>query len=167
METFVKTILIGIGATFTMDIWAFLLKIIFNIKSLNYQFVGRWIGHFPKGKFFHESITNAQPIANELIIGWLAHYLIGITFAVLLVSIYGNTWLENPTFFPALLIGIVTIVAPFFIMQPCLGIGIAASNLPDPNMARFKSLLTHSIYGIGLYLSALFLNYILSIFRAV
>ena len=64
----------------------------------------------------------------------------------------------HPAILPAILIGIVTVVAPFFIMQPGMGLGIAASKTPKPNIARIRSLLTHFIYGIGLYLSALLLK---------
>lgn len=95
METALKIVLIGIGGTLAMDILAFLLNSLFKVKSLDYSLVGRWVGHFPKGRFFHPSILKARPISNELIIGWVAHYLIGISFAFLLVGIYGNGWLLN------------------------------------------------------------------------
>ncbi|MBP3944567.1 DUF2938 family protein [Sphingobacteriaceae bacterium WQ 2009] len=96
-----------------------------------------------------------------MFIGWTAHYLIGISFAILLVMIMGMKWLENPTLLPALIVGLVTIIAPFFIMQPAFG--IAASNLQDPNILRLRSLLTHSVFGIGLFVSAYVINYICSI----
>jgi|GEM_PF-178405 len=113
MEIIIKTILVGVGATIVMDIWAFILKL-FNIKSLDYRFVGRWIGHFANGKFTHDKIFDSKPIQNEIFIGWLAHYLIGITFSILLVVIFGVEWLNHPTVFPALFVGLFTIVAPFF-----------------------------------------------------
>ncbi|ETN96581.1 DUF2938 domain-containing protein [Zhouia amylolytica] len=160
MNAIAQTILIGIGATLTMDLYSLVLKA-FGIKTLNYRYVGRWIGHFPKGNFFHTKIIDTPAIVGEQIIGWAAHYLIGITFAFLLVTTNGKKWIETPTLFPALVIGIITIIAPFCIMQPAFGFGIAGSNLPDPNTARLMSFLTHSIYGIGLFLSALILKRIL------
>ncbi|MCE9499190.1 MAG: DUF2938 domain-containing protein, partial [Leptospira sp.] len=56
---------------------------------------------------------------------------------------------------PALFIGIGTVVAPYFILQPGLGAGIASSKTPTPNLNRIKSLGTHTVFGFGLYLSAL------------
>lgn len=159
METMVKTVVVGIGATFCMDIWSFTLKTFFNITSLNYALVGRWIGHFPKGKFIHQSILKAPAVPYEALIGWFAHYFIGISFAFVLVGLYKIDWLHNPTLFPAILIGLITIVAPFFIMQPSFGLGFAASNTPDPNIVRLKSLMAHTIYGLGLYVSAILINY--------
>ena len=158
MEAIIKPILIGIGATLTMDVWALILGYFFNIKSLDYSFVGRLLGHFPNGKFTHENIANAKPIRHELAIGWIAHYLIGITFSFLLIGIWGVEWSRSPTILPAIFIGIITIIAPFLIMQPAMGFGIAASQTPNPNIARIKSLFAHFVYGVGLYLSALLLT---------
>ncbi|MGG6231123.1 DUF2938 domain-containing protein [Tenacibaculum sp. SDUM215027] len=163
MNAILQAIFIGTGATLFMDLYALILKL-FSIKSLDYKFVGRWIGHFPKGKFFHNKIMESPAIIYEVILGWIAHYLIGITFAFLLVSVFGKKWIENPTLTPALIIGIVTIIGPFLLMQPAFGFGIAGSNLPDPNKARLMSLITHTIFGIGLYLSTIVMNQIMKAF---
>ncbi|RBL88078.1 DUF2938 domain-containing protein [Chitinophaga flava] len=158
MEMIIKAILIGVGATIIMDLWAIFLKTFFSIPSLNYAFVGRWIGHMTKGKYMHQSIATAAPIPGETAIGWMAHYMIGITFSILLVLIWGEQWTASPTIGPALIIGIGTTVAPFFLMQPGMGLGIAASRTPKPDVARMRSLMAHTVYGIGLYLAALLLT---------
>lgn len=157
MSIIIKVILIGIGATLLVDIWSF-VQGLFGIKSLDYRYVGRWLGYFPKGKFLHNNIMKATPVKGELLIGWTAHYLIGITFACLLVLLYGEEWIRNPLIIPAFVIGIITLAAPLFIMQPAMGFGIASSNLPSPNLRRLKSLLTHVVYGLGLYLTSLIIN---------
>jgi hypothetical protein len=51
-----------------------------------------------------------------------------------------------------LLVGIGTVAAPFLLMQPGMGAGMAASRTPAPNAARLQSLLTHAVFGLGLYL---------------
>lgn len=157
MITLFKIIFVGIGATLLVDFWTFLLGL-FNISSLDYRYVGRWIAHFPKGKFAHDNILTATPVRGETITGWVAHYFIGITFASFLILIFGKEWLIRPLFFPALAVGIVTVIAPLFIMQPAFGFGIASSKLPKPNVRRLKSLSTHAIYGMGLYVSALLIS---------
>jgi hypothetical protein len=113
----------------------------------------------------HNKIFNTTPFSYEKLIGWIAHYAIGITFVFLLVLIYEKEWIENPTLKPALLIGLITIIAPFFLMQPSFGTGIARSKLPAQNIARIKSLITHCIYGFGIYLSALGLNKIIELMK--
>jgi hypothetical protein len=153
MITLLKIVVIGIGATFTMDVYSFIMKL-FGIKGLDYRFLGRWIGHMFQGRFYHHKIFDSPVVKYELIIGQTAHYSIGIAFAFLLVMLYGKKWLDNPSLFPALVIGLLTMAAPFFLMQPAFGFGIAGSNLPDPNRARLMSLIIHGVYGFGLFVSA-------------
>jgi hypothetical protein len=113
--------------------------------------LGRWIGHFPRGQFVHRSIADAPSVPGELLVGWAAHYTIGVTFAGMLLALWGLDWARHPTLLPALTIGILTVLAPFFIMQPGMGAGIAASRTPKPGLARLRSLATHTVYGLGLY----------------
>jgi hypothetical protein len=88
----------------------------------------------------------------------LAHYSIGITFALCLLAIWGVEWVRSPTIVPAMLIGLGTIVAPWFVMQPAMGAGIAGSKTPDPRATRLRNLGTHAVYGVGLYVSAVALS---------
>ncbi|MUU78678.1 DUF2938 domain-containing protein [Winogradskyella endarachnes] len=153
MNIILQTILVGIGATIFMDLYALVLNL-FNIKTLDYRFLGRWIGNFFKGNFYHSKITESPVITFEKPLGWITHYLIGITFSFILVLCFGIKWLENPTVLPALFIGIIAILGPFFIMQPAFGFGIAGSKLPNPSKARIMSFITHVVFGIGLFVSA-------------
>lgn len=152
-----RAIAIGTGATAVMDLWAVALKRFFGVPSLDSAMLGRWIGNFQHGRFKHERIGAAEPVAGERLIGWTAHYAIGIVFAVLLLLMCGYDWVERPTPLPALIVGIVTVAAPFFLMQPGMGAGIAASKTPNPAVARMRSLAAHAVFGLGLYLSALVL----------
>lgn len=154
LEVVVRVVLIGVGATLLMDAWAALLRQ-FGVPSLNFAFLGRWLGHLPEGRFFHESIARASAIRGELLLGWIAHYTIGISFAALLVSKFGLAWARSPSLLPALFIGIVTVIAPLFILQPALGAGIASSKTATPLFNSMKSVVTHVVFGLGLYLSAL------------
>ncbi|CDG22124.1 conserved membrane protein of unknown function [Xenorhabdus poinarii G6] len=163
MDITLKVVVIGIGATLIMDIWAILQKQFFNIPSLDYRLVGRWLGHFPQGQFIHHTIIQAPKVKGEFLMGWLAHYAIGIIFAFLLVAVVGHQWVYEPTLIPAFIIGIISVIAPFCIMQPAFGFGIAASRTPQPNVARRRSLIAHASFGIGLYLSAQFLQLIINL----
>lgn len=151
----VRVALIGIGATLILDIWSFALRMILGVPFPNYTMVGRWIGNFRRGRFAHESMLNASPIAGEHLIGWTAHYAIGILYAALLVVIAGANWPSVPTVVPALAVGLVTVAAPFFVMQPAMGSGIASSKAPNPNAVRLRSIANHAAFGLGLYLTAL------------
>jgi uncharacterized membrane protein len=106
---------------------------------------------------------------SEAIRDWITnvattHYLIGTAFALLFVLLVSPSWLARPTLLPALLFGMATVVVPFFTMQPSFGLGVAASKTPSPNRARLKSLMTHTVFGVGLYVWAFVLRSV--VFRA-
>ena len=155
LEFILRAVLIGTGATIVMDLWTIFQKRVLGVQSLNYAMVGRWLGHFPRGCFTHDNIAQAAPIPGEGALGWAAHYAIGVLFAGILLAIWGLAWARQPTLLPALIVGLGAIVAPFFVMQPGMGLGIAASKTPKPNLARLRSAVTHTVFGAGLYLSAL------------
>jgi len=153
---------VGFGATLVMDAWLVLRQRLFRTPALNYCFLGRWILHMPKGVFSHVNIADASKKPWECVLGRVAHYSIGAVLGVLMVLIVSPQWLQSPTIIPAVVWGIVTVGAPFFIMQPAFGFGVAASRLPNPRKARIQSLLTHAVYGVGLYLSAVLVRLLLT-----
>lgn len=147
-------VLTGVGATAITDCWGFARKPLLGIPSPDYGLVGRWLSHMRHGQFHHASITASPPVHGEQVSGWVVHYLIGIAYAALLALIGGEAWLHNPTPWLALATGIGTVAAPFLVMQPAMGAGIAASRMRHPGSARLHSLLMHAVFGIGLYVSA-------------
>jgi hypothetical protein len=154
-------VVIGAGATLLMDLWNLFLKRRFDIPSLSYCVLGRWLRHMPEGTLRHANINAAPSKPFECTVGWVAHYSIGVVFAMAFIVFTSGEWLAQPTLLPALLYGIVTVVFPFFIMQPSFGLGIAASRTPKPRQARLKSLATHTVFGLGLYVCALGVSYLL------
>lgn len=154
MEMMYRVVLIGAGATVVMDAWLMLLKRL-NVPTLNFGFIGRWIGNGPGFRWARDGIAKAPPVRGELLLGWAAHYAIGVLFAALLVGVCGMGWMRVPTLVPALLTGVATVLIPLLIMQPAMGAGIASSRTPRPLQNVLKSLANHTVFGIGLYLAAL------------
>lgn len=161
MELALRTVAVGVLATGVMDIWGVARHPLFGFPRAGYRLIGRWFAYMPRGRFRHESIAISPPLAAERVIGWCAHYCIGIGFAALLVFVSGPGWLYRPTLGPALLVGLATLVAPLFVMQPAMGAGIASARTTNPTAARLQSLITHLIYGVGLYAGAQILTRIL------
>ncbi|MEZ4710129.1 MAG: DUF2938 domain-containing protein [Caldilineaceae bacterium] len=157
----IRTILIGLGATLTFDLWALVLKHAFQITPSDLCLVGRWIRTMPEGIFRHANLRSAPPKSRECLIGWTAHYLIGTLFAITFVTLVGDNWLHQPRLLPALLFGVVTVLAPFLIMHPAFGLGIAAAKTPNPTQARVRSLMNHTAFGCGLYLFGLLVNQVI------
>lgn len=153
MDYLASSIMTGVGATAVVDVWGLARKPLLGQPVPDYRLLGRWVGHMRYGRFRHDRMAAAAPIPDEGRIGWAVHYLTGIGFAALLVGAAGLEWVRHPTPGPALLTGIVTVAAPFLVMQPAMGAGIAARRTPNPAAARVQSLTTHAVFGVGLYLA--------------
>lgn len=153
-QLMLSAFVLGVGATVIMDLWSLTLTKLFGIQSLNYAMVGRWIGLWPKGKFMHQNIHNAPRVTSERVIGWTFHYATGVVFTLLMLVVTGLEWTAEPTLLPCIAMSLVTMFFPFMLMQPCLGMGVAASKVPAPNIARLKSLGAHLAFGVGVFLVA-------------
>jgi hypothetical protein len=150
--------LIGVGATALIDIWAILLAALFGLQRPNWGMVGRWVWHLRDGKVFHDDIGKAQPYAHELALGWAFHYLVGLVYGVILVLATGAAWLTAPTFLPAFILGIVTVGAGWFLLAPGMGAGWAASKTPNPTKTRALNLISHTVFAVGLFGTALLIR---------
>ena len=86
------------------------------------------------------------------------HYATGVAFAGALVAVAGQGWLHEPSIGPALAVGIATVGAPLFVMQPSMGLGVASRKTPTPLKNCLRSVANHTVFGLGLYLSALLIK---------
>lgn len=146
------SIVFGAGATALLDLWNLLLNKAYGLPTPPWHFVGRWFAGLPRGHFIHRNgIATSAPVRNELAIGWIMHYIVGMVFAAALLLIWGMEWAVWPTFVPALEVGIVTVGAGWFILQPGMGVGIACSGAPKPALARLLNVIGHIVFAIGLY----------------
>jgi len=154
MEFLAGVLLVGIGATAVTDLWAMARKRLFSIALPDFGLVGRWLACMPNGRFRHASIAATPAVRGERMVGWTAHYLIGIAFAGVLLGLWGLAWIGQPRLVPALLVGIVTVAAPLLLMQPGMGVGFSAHR-------ALHSLITHLVFGIGLYVAGWITNVII------
>lgn len=145
--------LIGAGATAFMDVTSVVRTKAFATPFPDYALVGRWLAHAAQGRVFHDAIAKSPAVAGENLIGWCAHYVIGIGYAALLLLGWPG-WEARPSLAPALIVGVATVLAPFLIMQPGMGAGFFATRTPNANLARLRSVTTHALFGLGLYLAA-------------
>lgn len=153
-DLLLRILLTGAGATLCMDLWALLLKRHFGIPSLDYALVGRWFLGMFDGRWFHATIVTAPPRQGERKIGWILHYAIGLAFAFIPLGLAGIEWYAAPEPRIALLSGWLSLAAPFLVMQLALGFGVAAAKTASPRRARLLSLITHTVYGLGLLIAA-------------
>src|SRR5215207_3823241 len=99
--------------------------------------LGRWIGHMLQGRFTHEDITKAVPVAHEASIGVVAHYAIGLLLGAgygLLLRVPQPRQSSLPR---AAAYGIATTVFPWFWMFPARGQGIMGLREGDLRVPAF------------------------------
>ena len=157
-DIFWRCVAIGVGGTVLMDLWAILLSFLPGQRWPNWAPVGRWFWHLSSGKVFHEDIGKAPAYEHELALGWIGHYAVGILYGILLIVFTGPSWLAAPTFLPAWILGIATVGAGWFLLQPGLGLGWAASKLPNATRVRALNLVSHTIFAAGMFGTALLMR---------
>ena len=153
MEQVFRTLVMGISATLAIDLWATCANRILGWPRTNWGLVGRWIGHMRDGQFTHASIGSSPAIAHESILGWVFQYVVGCVYAALYLTYVSTAQVGQPTLVSAVLFGLVTILSPWLLMQPALGLGICASKAPRSNLVRLQNLIIHVVCGLTLYCS--------------
>jgi len=160
MELIFKIIFLGLVATVAIDIWATFSNKVLKFSRTNWAMVGRWLGHIPNGKLTHNAINSSLKIKHENVLGWLFHYFIGILYAGFYITLITIYQADEPSVLSAWLFGLATIISPWFIMQPSLGMGICASKAEKPNIVRLQNFVIHSIFGLALYYAWFIMAYL-------
>ena len=151
-------VLLGLGATLLMDLGQQVIGRLPGQALPNWRPVGRWFWHLKDGVVFHDAIAEAAPSPNDNAIGWAGHYAVGILYGVIFALLAGPGWLAEPRFLPAWIFAIVTVAAGWFLLQPGMGLGWAASRTASPGRTRAMSLVHHTVFGLGLWLTGLLLR---------
>lgn len=150
MTLVLTAVVAGVLGTLAMDV----LNLIFSragvISKIDARLIGRMAVGWMQGRLRYGHPSEMQEVANELLCGYVTHYLIGIGFAVPFVFgwnflIGGN---ESPTV--GLVYGVATTAASWFFVYPCMGFGVFGLWSPEGVRATLSSLANHLFYGIGL-----------------
>ena len=148
---FLETILMGIFATYFMDVsTGFLVKRRVIHSHIGPEVIGRWFLSMFRGKFIHRDIYKTPELNNEKLWCFLSHYLIGIFLAGIYLlldlqvpAIRENTWAP-------LAFGIATILFPWLWLLPSIGMGFFASRSPHRSDILKANIVNHTNFGIGL-----------------
>jgi hypothetical protein len=82
-----------------------------------------------------------------------------VVYGVFFALLAGPDWISAPTFLPVFIYALLTIVGGWFLLHPGLGLGWAVSKAENPNKVRILGLLSHSVFGLGLWLVGLLLAF--------
>ena len=115
-----EMILMGIGATYFMDLLARILvkrKIIHAL--ITPEVIGRWFLSMFRGKFIHEDINKTHEFKNEKLWCFLSHYLIGIALAGIYLVLDLKVPIIRDQIWMSLVFGIATVLLPWlWLFQP-------------------------------------------------
>src|SRR5215471_18272681 len=152
---FIAGVIVGVLATVTMDAVA-VIGLRLGIagrgpRRTGPDLIGRWVGYLLKGKFKHTDILQTPPLRGELLLGFVAHYSIGIVLTLVYLGLLAVAH-ATPTTRSAILYGTATTVFPWFLMFPSQGMGWLGRDAPgDGHLARV-SLFNHIMFGLGIAL---------------
>ena len=149
----VKSVLIGIVATLTMDVLTVAAVKFRLIAPLPPQLIGRWLASLARGQVFHCDIGQVAPINHELGVAVPAHYAIGVTLTLLYLFANSAFGLNSSNLRTALGFALCTSLLPWLLMFPAMGYGWFGAHGREGTRLFSSSLVSHCFYGIGLWLS--------------
>jgi hypothetical protein len=145
----------GVVATAFLDLWQRLLRLLTGLPAGNWAFVGRWFVHALRGRFMHSPIAASPEVPNELPIGWVFHYAVGVVYGVVYVLLLRYGLGLEPTLLNGLVFGVLSTVVPWFFFMPVMGAGVLGSKTPAPLKACLQALASHAAFGLGLAVGAM------------
>ncbi len=144
----------GIFATVVLDFWQRVLFAVSGIPPANWALIGRWFAHLPRGRFIHRPIGDSAAVPGELALGWVMHYLVGLAYGFVYVGLMVYGLDRPPSLLNGAVFGAASVVIPWFILQPGLGIGVMGRLAPNPWVPRLNALSSHILYGVALFTGA-------------
>jgi len=151
----IEIVVSGIGCCLFLDVWQQALKAATGLPAGNWALVGRWFVEAGHGRFFHDPIAKAPSHPNELAIGWIGHYAVGILYGLVYVVLIEDVLGMKPSLTNGLVFGVASVVVPWFFFMPAMGAGVLGTKTPRPVTASLQSLASHTACGLGLAAGAM------------
>ena len=150
-----EVLVVGVAGAIGMDLGQRLMQLVLGWPPSNWAMIGRWALNLPKGKLVHEDIGEEEPMPNELAVGWVVHYLVSITYGGIYIFVTRVLLDAKLGFVPAVGFAIAIVLITWFVIQPMMGAGPAASKTPKPWVTRMHDLGSHFFYGVGMWVGGL------------
>lgn len=144
----------GLSGAAAADLGRTLYQWATGFPPVNWSITGRWFLMVLQGQPYVPDIGAAPSLPHELIAGHVAYYTISVVFAAayfIVLKLMGR----GPTLWNGLAFGLVTMVFPFFVQMPLMGLGVLASHTTTPWLIIGRTLVHHSSFGLGLAVGAL------------
>jgi uncharacterized membrane protein YeaQ/YmgE (transglycosylase-associated protein family) len=140
----------GVLGTLAMDLLNNLVARTGIFLKIDVGMIGRMAVGWTRGRFRYGHPGEMEQVAYEGLYGYVTHYLIGVGLAVPYVLgwdlLVGGP--ASPTW--ALVYGVTTTAASYFVVYPSIGLGAFGRRSPEGIRAILSPLANHLFYGLGL-----------------
>jgi len=142
----------GIIATIIFDLFNISLKYAYNIDKPKWNFLGRYFLGYKEGRYIRKSLQEDDDVENELLWGYIIHYLIGIIYGLFYVFI-NLLIFDHPSLLIAYVVGFITVLGAWCYLMPfAYNLGFFASKSDQQFKTLTQNLIGHFIFGTGLFI---------------
>ena len=149
-----RILVTGLAGATAADIGRTLYQSITGFPSVNWSITGRWFLMVLQGQPDVPDVAGAPMQPYEMLAGHAAYYTISVVFAGFYLLLLRSARREA-TLWNGLVFGWVTMVFPFFVQMPLMGMGMLASDTATPGLIIGRTLVHHSCFGLGLAIGAM------------
>ena len=150
MDLIVTGIAAGVLGTLVMDSLNHLFARTGMLSRIDMGMLGRMSAGWARGRFRYRHPGELEPVAKEMLYGYLTHYTIGVGLAA--TYVLGWDLLVGGPASPvwALAYGVATTVASHFLVFPSMGLGVFGRRSPEGIKSPLSSLANHLFFGVGM-----------------
>jgi len=150
MGLIVTGVVAGVLGTVVMDALNHLFARTGILSKIDVGMIGRMSAGWARGRLRYRHPGEIEPVANEILNGYITHYTIGVVLA--LAYVLGWDLLVGGPASPAwaLAYGVATTLASLFFVYPSMGLGMFGRRSPEGIRSPLSSLANHFFYGVGM-----------------
>ncbi len=142
----------GLIATILFDLFNHSLNYAYNIQKPKWYLIGRYFIGYRQRRYIRASLAEDEEEDNELLFGYIIHYIIGITFGLFYVC-FNLLFFDYPSLLIAYLFGFITVLGAWcFLMPFAYNLGFFASKSDKQFNILAQNLIGHFVFGTGLFI---------------
>jgi hypothetical protein len=150
MDLLVTGFVAGVLGTLAMDLLNNLVARTGVFLKIDVAMIGWMAAGWTKGRFRYGHPDEMEPVTNEMIYGYLAHFGIGVSFSIPFILGW-DLWVGGPASpLWAVLYGVTTTAASFLFVYPSMGLGAFGRRSSERIKAFITPIANHFFYGVGL-----------------
>ena len=145
-------IISGLFATIIFDLFNYSLNFAYGTNKPKWNLLGRYFLGYKESNFIRTTLIDDEELDNELLWGYLFHYFIGIVYGIIYV-ILNYLLFDYPSIFLAYFFGFFTVLGGWcFLMPFAYNLGFFASKSDERNNILVQNLISHFVFGTGLFI---------------